>query len=178
MFKNMLIILILALGGFAGFAAMQPAEFRVSRSALIAVPPEALFAQVNDFHKWQAWSPWAKIDPQAKNLYEGPESGTGAILRWESQNFEVGTGAMTITESRPSDLIRIGLEFLQPFPSTSTAEFAFAPESGQTRVTWSMYGDKNFIAKAMGLIFDCDVMVGGKFEEGLANLKAVAEAAR
>lgn len=178
MLKNLLIILIIAVAGFAGFAAMQPTAYRVSRSALIAVPPETLFAQVDDFHKWQAWSPWAKMDPEAKNTFEGQESGQGAIFRWDSASSEVGSGAMTIIESRPSELIRINLEFLRPFPGVSTSEFTFVPENGQTRVSWSMYGDKDFVAKAVGLVMDCDKMVGGKFEEGLANLKAVTEAAR
>ena len=29
----------------------------------VAVPPAAVFAQVNDFHHWQARNPWGKIDP-------------------------------------------------------------------------------------------------------------------
>src|SRR5260370_40211511 len=33
----------------------------------------------------------------------------------------------TLTESRPSDLIRIKLEFLKPFRTTSAAEFTFTP---------------------------------------------------
>ena len=46
--------------------AMQPAEFRVTRSAAISAPAPAVFAQVNDLHKWDAWSPWAKLDPAAR----------------------------------------------------------------------------------------------------------------
>jgi len=29
--------------------------------------------QVNDFHQWDAWSPWAKLDPDAKITFEGPD---------------------------------------------------------------------------------------------------------
>jgi hypothetical protein len=79
---------------------------------------------VNDFHNWEAWSPWAKLDPAAKATFEGPSAGTGAIFKWAG-NKEVGEGSMTITESRPSDLIRIKLEFLRPFEATNSAEFTF-----------------------------------------------------
>ena len=82
---------------------------------------------------------------------------------------------MTITESRPSDLIRIKLDFLKPFASTATAEFTFKPEGNHTVVTWSMAGKNNFIAKAICLFMDMDKMVGGDFETGLASLKAAAE---
>jgi len=55
------------------------------------------------------------------------------------------------------------------------AEFTFGPDGDRTLVTWSMTGDKNFMAKAIHLVLDMDKMVGGKFDEGLAQMKAVAE---
>src|SRR4029450_3509072 len=102
--------------------ALQPSEFRITRTATVAAPASAVFAQVNDFHKWEAWSPWAKLDPNAKNTFEGPSAGEGACFRWAG-NKNVGEGSMTITESRPNDLIRIRLEFLKPFAATNATEF-------------------------------------------------------
>jgi hypothetical protein len=84
---------------------------------------------------------------------------------------------MTITESHPNDLIRFKLDFVKPFASTATAEFTFKPEGNQTAVTWSISGEKNFLSKAFCLFVSMDKMVGGQFEEGLANLKSSAEAA-
>jgi Polyketide cyclase / dehydrase and lipid transport len=161
---------------FVVVVALQPSEFRIVRSATIAAPAPAVFAQVNDFHNWQAWSPWAKIDPAAEATFEGPSAGAGALFRWAG-NKEIGEGSMTITESRPSDLIRIKLEFLKPFAATNTAEFTFKPESNQTAVTWSMFGTNNFIARAVCLFMNMDKMVGGQFEKGLASMKSVVEAA-
>jgi hypothetical protein len=69
--------------------AMQPAEFRVARSTAISAPPPAVFAQVNDFHKCEAWNPWRKIDPAMKQAYEGAAAGTGAVYTWAGNN-EVG----------------------------------------------------------------------------------------
>jgi hypothetical protein len=40
-----------------------------------------------------------------------------------------------------------------------------------------MTGTNNFMGKAMGLIMNCDKMVGGQFEQGLAAMKSVVEAA-
>jgi hypothetical protein len=99
----------------------------------------------------------------------------GAVFRWDG-NKDVGAGAMTILESHPSNLIRIKLEFLKPFAATDTAEFTFKPQGSGTEVTWSMYGKNNFIGKAMGLFIDCDKMVGGMFEKGLASMKGIVEA--
>lgn len=157
---------------FVVYVALQPAAFRITRSALIAATPAALFAQVNDFHRWAAWSPWARLDLTAKNVFEGPVEGVGAGFRWDG-NKKVGTGAMTIIESRPGELIRIRLEFLKPFAATNITEFTFVPAGGQTQVTWTMTGVNTFIAKAVGVFMNCDKMVGGMFEEGLENLRIV-----
>jgi hypothetical protein len=176
MLKKILIALAAIVVVFVIVVAMQPSEFRVARTATISAPAPAVFAQVNDFHNWEAWSPWAKLDPAAKNSFEGPSAGIGAIFRWAG-NKEVGEGSMTITESRPSDLIRIKLEFLKPFAATNSAEFTFKPDGDQTAVTWSMAGKNKFISKAICLFMNMDKMVGGKFEEGLARMKSVVEAA-
>ena len=162
---------------FAVFVAMQPSRFRITRKATIAVPAPAVFAQVNDFHKWEAWSPWEKVDPALKRTYEGAPTGTGAVYSWAGNN-QVGEGRMTIIESRPSDLIRIKLEFFKPFAATHTAEFAFEPEGDRTAVTWSMAGENKFIAKGISLLMNMDKMIGGQFERGLAEMKSIVESPR
>src|SRR5215510_5643473 len=168
MLTNILIIVAVLVIAFMVIVALQPKTFRVQRSATISAPPPAVFSQVNDLHNWETWSPWAKLDPTMKTTYEGSASGKGAISSW-SGTKKVGEGRMTIVESRPHDLIRIKLEFFRPFKATSTAEFTFKPEGGQTVVTWSMFGENNFLAKAFHMFMNCDKMIGGDFEKGLAS---------
>ena len=175
MIKIIVIVVAAVVIGVVIVIALQPAEFRVARSATMAAPAPAVFAQVNDFHKWRAWKPWGKIDPAMEQSYAGARSGTGAIYAW-SGNKRVGEGRMTIIESRPSELIRINLEFLKPFAANNTAVFTFKPAGAQTDVTWSMAGKNNFLAKAIHLFMDMDKMVGGQFEQGLASMKSVVEA--
>ena len=158
--------------------ALQSAEYRIERKALISASTDVVFAQVNDFHKWDAWSPWAKLDPGIKQTYEGSPAGEGSVYSW-SGNKKVGEGRMTLTDSRPNELVRIRLEFLKPFASTAMTEFTFKPEGNQTAVTWSMSGKNGFMAKAFSLFMNCDKMVGDQFEKGFANLqKAVASSAK
>ena len=176
LFKKIAIGCIIFLALLAGLIALQPNEFRVVRSAKMAAPAATIFEQVNNFQNWEAWSPWAKLDPDAKNTFEGPAAGQGAIFKW-SGNDQVGEGLMTLTESRPHELIRITLEFIRPFPDTSITEFTFQPDGKQTLVTWSMSGQKNFFSKAICLFMgmDMDAMIGGDFEKGLTQIKAIAE---
>jgi hypothetical protein len=153
---------------------MQPAHYQVERSATINAPATTVFPLVNDFHKWDSWSPWAKLDPAMKTTFEGPAAGTGAMYSWAG-NSQVGEGKMTITESRPSDLIKIKLEFIKPFAATNATDFTFTPSGNATNVKWTMAGDNNFIGKAFSLFMNMDKMIGADFEKGLAQMKTVAE---
>jgi hypothetical protein len=177
--KKISIVLAVIAGLIAAFlvvVAMQPSEFHVARSNTIAAVPEQVFAHVNNFHKWDAWSPWIKLDPNARNTYEGPDEGEGAIFRWVG-NQDVGEGSMTIVNSQPPERIQIRLDFIKPFEDTANVDFTFQPQGAKTGVTWSMSGENNFIAKAMCLFMDMDKLVGDKFEEGLASLKKEVESA-
>lgn len=176
MFANILIVLVVLLVAFVIIVALQPSDFLVIRAATIPAPPSAVFPHVNDLHKWNAWSPWAKLDPDSRISFEGPSAGVGAIMKWVSSNNQVGEGSMTITESKPDALVGFRLDFIKPFTGTNTAEFTFRPEGNQTLVTWSMAGKKNFVVKALGLFMSCDKMIGGMFEQGLDNLKKAVSA--
>lgn len=111
---------------FAIVVALQPSEVRVERTATIAAPPPVVFAQVNDFHKWEAWSPWAKLDPAAKVTFEGAPAGQSAVFTWAG-NDEVGEGRMTLMESRPSELIRIDVAFVKPSKEAAPRNSASSP---------------------------------------------------
>jgi len=171
-----IVVIVLIIAIFCVVVAMQPAHYTVERSATINAPAPVVFAQVNDFHKWQAWSPWEKIDPNMKKEFSGAAAGNGAVYSWAGNN-DVGEGRMTITDSRPSDLIKIKLEFVKPFTATNATDFTFTPQGNQTNVKWTMSGDNNFIAKAFSMFMNMDKMVGGDFEKGLAQMKTVSEAA-
>ena len=154
--------------------ALRPATFHLERSGLVAAPPEVTFAQVNDFHAWAAWSPWAKIDPAMKTVFTGPANGIGSVYYWNGE--KTGEGRMTLEKSEQPKTIGIKLEFLKPFTAVNQTTFAFAAVPEGTKVTWSMDGENNFMAKAMSLFMDMDKMVGPDFEKGLASLAVVAKA--
>jgi len=174
MLEIVFILVVVAIAVFIVIVARQPNDFRISRTSGLSAPVSAIFPHVNNLQKWDAWSPWAKLDPSATNSFEGPESGIGAKMSWAGNN-KVGVGSMTITDSRPDEYIQFRLDFQKPFKATNISEFIFKSDCGQSTVTWNMTGTNNFIGKAMALIMNCDKMVGGQFEQGLASLKTVVE---
>jgi len=158
------------------FVLTRPDRFHIERSATINAPGAAIYPYINDFHRWTAWSPWEKIDPQMQRSYDGPAAGAGAGYRW-SGNSKIGEGSMKITESTPSRKVAIALEFITPFRASNTATFTLAPEATGTRVTWAMDGENTLVSKLMSLFISLDRMIGAEFEKGLATLKSLAESA-
>ena len=167
---TLILILVSLLSAVVIFVFIQPQNFTITRSRIIPAPANVLFERVNNLHYWNNWSPWAKLDPNAKNTFSGPDAGMDATLSWQGNN-KVGSGSMVITQSKPDDFIHLRLDFLKPMKATNIAQFTFQPEGNQTKVTWTMSGKNNFIGKLFNLLVNCDKMVGKQFEEGLANLQ-------
>lgn len=174
MFKIILLVIAAILVALAIVIALQPTQFRVARSIAIDAPPAAVFAQVGDFRRWTAWSPFEKLDPKMQRSYQGPALGVGAVYDWVGDK-NAGEGRATVLESRPGEYLRIELAFRKPFQATNLAEFTFKPVGDKTEVTWSMSGERNFMFKAFGLFMSIDKMLGAHFEDGLAQLKTIAE---
>jgi uncharacterized protein YndB with AHSA1/START domain len=176
MFAKILAVLVVLIGIFAGVAYVQPDTYDVSRSTTINAPPAVVFEQVNNLRKWESWSPWKELDPTQKITFAGPEAGKDAKMTWSGDAWKVGEGSMMISESQPNERVAFNLEFVKPMKGTSTAEFTFKSEGNQTLVTWNSKGQKDFLAKAMGLVFNCEKMMGDQFDKGLGDLKKLAEA--
>jgi carbon monoxide dehydrogenase subunit G len=175
MFKKILISIVVVVAVFVALASMQPADFKIARTATVDAPPAKVFAIVNDIHRWNDWSPWFKMDPAMKVTYAGPATGVGASEAWVG-NSKVGEGKMTLVASQPNELVTFQLDFVKPMQASNKVDFAFKPAGKGTEVTWTMSGTNNFVGKAFGLIMNMDKMIGGDFEKGLAGLKGLAEA--
>jgi hypothetical protein len=172
--KRLAIGLVLLIAAFLVAVWFQDDDYRLTRTTVIAAPAAAVFAQVNDLQKWESWSPWAKIDPNAKVTFSGPQSGEGASFKWDG-NDKVGAGTMTITASRPNTRVATRTDFVKPFEGSSNSDFVFSENGGQTNVIWTMTGRHTFIGKAMCLVMSMEQMLGPDFDRGLAQLKQVAE---
>ena len=177
MFKviaGIVVVLVVAIAVIVVLAATKPDTFRIERRATIDAPAEKIFAVLSDFRQWRGWSPWENKDPGMKRDYGGAERGKGATYGWEGDK-NVGTGRMEILEaSTPSRLV-IKLDFLKPFEAHNTAEFTMLPQGNATSVHWVMHGPAPFMSKVMTVFMNFDKMVGKDFEQGLANLKRLAE---
>lgn len=174
MITGIVIVIVLLIAGVLILAATKPDVFQVERKAVIEAPPQNIYALINDFRQWAAWSPWEKKDPAMKRTFSANTSGKGATYAWDG-NRNVGKGSMEITETVPSSQIRLRLDFETPFEAHNRVTFTLEPRDGGTQISWLMEGPVPYFAKIMHVFINMDKMCGGDFETGLANLKTLAE---
>lgn len=174
MIKTIALAVAVLIAALLAYAATKPDTFQVQRAASIKAPPEKIFAVLNDFMRWESWSPWEKKDPAMKRTFSAVTSGKGAVYAWEG-NRDVGQGRMEIAESIAPSRLAIKLDFVEPFEAHNMVDFTLEPRGGSTNVTWAMHGPLPYISKLITVFFDMDNMVGKDFEAGLANLKAITE---
>lgn len=141
MFKKILLVLVALLVVFLVVVALQPSEYRVERSTTVAAAPSQVFGHVNDFHKWEAWSPWAKLDSDAKVIF---------VMSAPA------TGKMNLVESDPEQAVKIRVTFTRSFEGGTNSDFSFMPKGDQTEVAWAMHGTHNFTEKAFCLVWHRD----------------------
>jgi hypothetical protein len=166
------LVIVLATAFVVHIYHRQPREFRVTRTALLHANSAAVFAYLNDLEKWQTWSPWVKLDPNARRSYSGDvKTGPGATMSWQGR--KVGRGIITILDSKPVTHVRLQLEFHRLVKIVNTVEFNLAAERTGTLVTWSVYRPFNFAGKVMNIFMDYDKTFGRLYETGLANLGAL-----
>lgn len=172
------LILIAIASGVVAYIGLVPDHFRIARSAVIDAPAAVVFEQINDFKNWRRWSPWEKLDPNMTHSYEGSPLGFGAIFGW-SGNKKVGKGRMKIVESLKDERVKLKIGFEKPFKQINDVQFDLKSISDdRTEVTWSLSGKHEFMTKTLTRFMRFDEMVGGQYEEGLANLKRLVETPR
>ncbi|TWT31372.1 SRPBCC family protein [Blastopirellula retiformator] len=171
---GIVLLLVLAVVVILIAAMTRPNQFSYARSMKMAAPPEVVFPHVNNLQKWEAWSPWEKLDPNMKKTYGDTVEGEGAYYAWNGDG-NVGAGAITIAESQPYEKIKMDLKILRPFACENDVFFTFASDGDQTNVTWRMDGKNNFMAKVTSLFMNFEEMCGNQFTEGLESLKQITE---
>jgi len=174
--KRVLISFVVILAVLFGIGFLLPREVHVERQTKIDAPAEVVFGLTNDLHQFEKWTPWGKDrDPTIVLVYGGAPSGKGAWYTWESQ--KLGAGKLEVVESRSPTSVDMLLTSRNVGGAPADVAFKFEPGEGnaKTNVTWSFDADMGEwpLRRYVGLFMD--KLIGGDFEKGLANLKAVAE---
>ncbi len=174
MFKKIAIGVVVVIAAILLYATTRPDTFQVERMVSIKAPPDKIYPLLADFHRWDSWSPWEKLDPAMKRTFAGAPSGKGAVYAWNGSG-KVGSGRMEILDTTVPTKLDIKLDFTEPIASSDSTVFTLTPKGDMTDVSWVMSGPSPYLSKLLGLAVSMDQMIGKDFDTGLANLKRVAE---
>jgi uncharacterized protein YndB with AHSA1/START domain len=173
-FQYILLFLGFAVAALLIYAATKPDRGTTARSITIKASPERIFPLIDNLKQMNTWNPFVKTDPNLKGDYSGPDSGKGAHYAFDG-NKNAGAGHITITDSVPASKVTMNLVMTRPFACDNIVEFTLVPNDNTTTVTWAMSGPAPYFMRVMGALFNMDKMVGGQFDKGLSELKALAE---
>jgi hypothetical protein len=173
--KKLAIAVVILIAGVLVYAAFQPNTFVISRSANINSAPDKIYPYMSDFHKGDLWSPYERKDPTMKRTFSGAPNGKGAVYEFVGDKKVVGSGRLEIIDAVPPTKVVLTLDLVEPMKGHNIVEYKLEPKGQSTQVTWSMRGTNNYLSKLICSFVNVDKMVGGDFETGLANLKALVE---
>lgn len=158
--------------GLTGF--LLPSSVHVQRQIMIKADAQTVYTLLNSYQRFNEWSPWYGLDPNAKYTLEGPAEGVGAKMVWVSQDPSVGSGSQDITESVMPSLIRTHLYF--EGQGDAYAAFRIDPVEGGTQVTWEFNTEfgNDVVGRWFGVLM-FDSLIGADYEKGLSKLKQVLE---
>ena len=164
----------LVLVAFFIYVATRPNVFRYERSGVINASPDKIYPYISELHRGNLWSPYAQKDPNMKSTFSPNDGQVGAKMEFEGGK-DVGAGIIEILKLEPSRYAQLKLAMTKPFKADNIVEYTLTPEGIGTRFTWTMSGESGFLGKLIGVLIDCDKMIAGDFEVGIANLKKIVE---
>ena len=172
--KILLSILAIVIVAILIIAMIAPKQTTVQRSVAINAPAALVMEEVNSLEDMANWSPWAKKDPDMTVSYEGNMGAVGSVSRWEG-NKDVGKGEQKIT-AIGDNKIETHLTFFTPWGTSEADAFIQVDsEDEASKATWSITAHSPFPWNALSVFMNMDDMIGKDFEEGLNNLKTLAE---
>lgn len=179
MLKKLLYAIVIIAGIFLTVGLFLPRNVHVERTTSIDRPASLVFAILNSYASYHTWSPWAERDSSAQFTISGPKSGVGAALAWDGDPRLTGKGRQEIIESIPYSLIRIRFQFDNQ--GEAIMFYSLQEVNGTTEVSWGFDTDVTsgqgffggIMTRYFGLFFDR--WLGSDYEQGLANLKRLAE---
>ena len=179
MFKKLLYAIVIITGIFLIVGLFLPRNVHIERSITVDRPPAMIFAILNSYASYDTWSPWAERDPSAQFTISGPKSGVGAALAWDGDPRLTGKGRQEIIESIPYSTIRIRFQFDNQ--GEAIMFYTLQDVNGASEVSWGFDTDVTsgqgffggIMTRYFGLFFDR--WLGSDYEQGLANLKRLAE---
>lgn len=172
--KFILIALGLLAVAFIIMGLAGPKSYHINRSIVISSGIDKVWPYVSSAEKMQLWSPWVNKDSTLQINFFGEEGTVGSGFRWEGEML--GKGEQSFSMLVPPNRAMTDLKIDMPIGEQLSSTYIDLKDTLRaTKVTWGIRGDNNFIGRVFGLIMNFDDEIGADYQQGLVNLKRLAE---
>ena len=148
---------------FMAVGFLLPGTWSAEVSIELPDAPEAVFPLLVDLGRWDEWTQWGDVE----STLSDPSFGPGALRSWDDDQY--GSGSVTITVSRPAELVRYRVRIAEGVEVIG--ELELEASTGGSLVTWRERGDfgrnplMGYVARSMS---DSQ---GRQLSESLGRLK-------
>lgn len=171
-----LILLLAILAIPLAAAAFIDKHFTIEEQVVINKPLQEVFNYLKLLRHSDQYNKWVMTDPNLSKEFSGTDGTPGFIYRWNSQMKQVGQGEQEIKEIIEGKRIDYEIRFIKPFTGTSFSSLiTHATGNGQTQVTWTFSGERNFIMCLFHLLLNLSKALGRDLQTSLQNMKTVLE---
>lgn len=153
---------------------MLPSQLVVSRSLVIAAPPERVYAVIRDLRHYEDFLPWNAPDSDIVYRYPGATSGVAARMEWQAVGSQVSVGSLEITAALEDR--RIEMQVRHDRDSRMMDNWLqLQPVEAGTRVEWGMRKELGWglLGRYTAVLFDD--AIGAQYERGLKRLRGGIE---
>ena len=171
--RNILILVLILTVALAVYVGTRSPEFKFERSRLIDAPKSVLFNEVNSIENWKEFSPWINSKQETGSFNHSILDSTVPTYSWEHRDF--GSGQLSILDSKRDSSIIQEYQSFSPIKYKASSRWTFKNYKDKTKVTWTLSGQKNFLAKLYTLINgSLEASQAKVLERGLSKLDSVA----
>ncbi|CAN5504939.1 hypothetical protein BH10BAC5_BH10BAC5_15830 [soil metagenome] len=157
-------------------AAFTKNEINVTKEVVINKPKSEVFSYIKNIKNQDKYNKWVMADPNVRREYVGTDGTPGFIMKWDSENKEVGKGEQEIKKVIEGDRIDSEVRFLKPFEGKADSYMSTESISAdQTKVKWGLYEKMKYPMNLMLMFVDIPEMLGNDMVVSLHNLKVVME---
>lgn len=171
-----LILLLAILAIPLAAAAFMDKHFTIEEQVVINKPLHEVFSYLKLLRHSDQYNKWVMTDPNLSKEFSGTDGTPGFTYRWNSEMKQVGQGEQEIKQIIEGERIDYEIRFIKPFTGTSFSSLiTHATGNGQTQVTWTFSGERNFIMCLFHLLLNLSKALGKDLQTSLQNMKTVLE---
>lgn len=157
-------------------AAFMDKQFTIEEKILIHKPRNEVFTYLKLLRNAEHYNKWVMTDPNLQKEFSGTDGSAGFIYRWKSEMKQVGQGEQEIKQIMEGERIDYEIRFIKPFSGNAVSSLLTqAAGNGQTEVTWTFSGSRNYVMCLFHLLFNLSRALGKDLQTSLQNLKKQIE---